>query len=233
MTGKHEIDYEALTHDALLGIVRAILLRVAACGQLPGEHHFYIAFATGAPGVVVPRRLRERYPEEMTIVLQHQFSRLTVNEERFEVTLSFDNVPERLTVPIRAIRKFFDPSVPFGLQFAGSDLADEVPADPEPEGAEMPKPGRHLRALPRVDRDAPTGPHEPRRLEKTRGPRKPGTLPNGTADTPATGSADGASGQVGGQPSRRPPARPRLVKSKPNEPANDANVVDLDKFRKK
>ena len=151
MTGKHEIDYEALAQDALRGIVRAVLLRVATSG-LPGDHHLYIAFATRAPGVVVSRRLRERYPEEMTIVLQHQFSRLTVNEERFEVTLSFDNVPERLSVPIRAIRKFFDPSVPFGLQFAGSDLADEALADLEPGGAEMLEPGPHLRALRRADR---------------------------------------------------------------------------------
>ena len=231
MTGKHEIDYEALAQDALRGIVRTVLLRVATSG-LPGDHHLYIAFATNAPGVVVPRRLRERHPEEMTIVLQHQFSRLTVNEERFEVTLRFDNVPERLSVPIRAIRKFFDPSVPFGLQFAGSDLADEALADLEPGGAEMPEPGRHLRALRRADRDAPDEPHEPRRPEKMRGSRKSRTLPNGTADTPATASGDEASGQVGGQP-RRPAARPKLVKSKPDEPANDAKVVDLDKFRKK
>jgi uncharacterized protein len=230
MTGKDEIDYEALTQDALRGIVRAVLLRIAASGVLPGDHHFYIAFATSAPGVVVPRRLRERYPEEMTVVLQHQFSRLTVNEERFEVTLNFDNVPERLIVPIRAIRKFFDPSVPFGLQFAGSDLADEALADLEPEGAGMPEPGRHIRALRRAEQD---GPAEPHRLEKMRGPRKSGTSANGTAGTPATGSADEASGPIGGQPPRRSAARPKLVKSKPDEPANDAKVVDLDKFRKK
>jgi hypothetical protein len=230
MAGKHEIDYEALTQDALLGIVRAVLLRVAASGQLPGEHHFYIAFATQAPGVIVPRRLRERYPEEMTIVLQHQFSRLTVNEERFEVTLSFDNVPERLAVPLRAIRKFFDPSVPFGLQFAGSDLADEVLDDLEPESAEAPGPGRHLRALPRADQDAPAKPHEPRRLEKMRGSRKSGGQQNGMADALAPRSADEASG---GQPPRRPTTRPKLVKSKPDEPANDPKVVDLDRFRKK
>jgi hypothetical protein len=143
MTGKHQIDYEALTQDALRGIVRAVLQRVAASG-LPGEHHLFIAFDTRAPGVGVSRRLKENYPEEMTIVLQHQFSRLIVNDDRFEVTLSFGNVPERLTVPLRAIRKFFDPSVPFGLQFAGSDLADEALADLQPEGAETrgwPAPG--------------------------------------------------------------------------------------------
>src|SRR5262245_53796372 len=103
MTGKHEIDYESLTQDALRGIVRAALVGVAASGRLPGDHHFYIAFATTAPGVIVSRRLKERYPEEMTIVLQHQFSRLSVDEEQFEVTLFFDNVPERLTVPLRAV----------------------------------------------------------------------------------------------------------------------------------
>src|SRR5262245_57924022 len=122
-TGQAQIDYDTLTQDALRGIVRMVLLRVATSG-LPGDHYFYIAFDTRAPGVAGSTRLRDKYPDEMTIVLQHQYSRLIVNDERFEVTLSFDNVPERLSVPFRAVRKFFDPSAQFALQFAGSDLTE-------------------------------------------------------------------------------------------------------------
>src|SRR5262245_28950486 len=198
MTGRQPIDYEALTQDALRSIVRTVLLRVAAAAALPGEHHFYIAFATRAPGVVISRRLREKYPEEMTIVLQHQFSRLIVNEERFEVTLSFDNVPERLMVPFRAIRKFFDPSVPFGLQLEGSDLGDETLADQEPGASQLPELGPRPAALRPPDRDA-AGAHEPGRLEKVRGPRKPVAPQKDVTDA----APDEASGPAGGQTPRR------------------------------
>ena len=139
MTGELSIDYEALAQDAMRGIVRTALRQVAALGYLPGEHHFYIAFDTRASGVVLSKRLKERYPEEMTIVLQHQFRNLTVDDEHFEVTLSFDGKLERLAVPLRAVRVFFDPSVPYGLQFDSSDLAarsaDEADA-PVPEVAD-------------------------------------------------------------------------------------------------
>jgi hypothetical protein len=232
MTGKQQIDYEALAEDALRGIIRTVLMRVAAAG-LPGDHHFYIAFDTRAPGVVVSRRLKEKYPEEMTIVLQHQFSRLTVNDERFEVTLSFDNVPERLAVPLRAVRKFFDPSVSFHLQFAGSDLAGEAASDLEPDGVEIAELGRHVGALPRPGQDAVVESHDPGRLEKVRSPRKPGALKSDATNAVAARSAGEASGPAGAQTSRRQAARPRLVKSKPDQPANDAKVVELDKFRKK
>jgi hypothetical protein len=116
MTAEREIDYEALAQSAMRGIVRTVLARVAKSG-LPGEHHFYIAFKTGAPGVVLSKRLKERYPEEMTVVLQHRFWDLLVNDVRFEVKLTFDSIPERLVVPFAAIKVFFDPSVPYGLQF--------------------------------------------------------------------------------------------------------------------
>ena len=122
MTGEQDIDYEALAQDAMRGIVRTVLTRVAKSG-LPGEHHFYIAFNTDAPGVILSKRLKEKYPEEMTIVLQHRFWDLLVNDERFEVKLTFDGIPERLVVPFAAIKVFFDPSVPYGLQF------DEVEAE--------------------------------------------------------------------------------------------------------
>ena len=104
------------------GIVRTVLTRVAKSG-LPGEHHFYIAFRTDAPGVSISKRLKEKYPEEMTIVLQHRFWDLAVKEDHFEVKLTFDSIPERLSVPFEAIKVFFDPSVPYGLQFEDFDIA--------------------------------------------------------------------------------------------------------------
>lgn len=110
------IRYDVLVQDALRGVVRKVLTEVVQAG-LPGEHHFFIAFETSAPGVRISSRLKQKYPDEMTIVLQHQFWGLTVTEHAFEVGLSFGSVPEKLYVPFRAIKGFFDPSVQFGLQF--------------------------------------------------------------------------------------------------------------------
>jgi hypothetical protein len=110
------IRYDVLAQDALRGVVRAVLQDAAKNG-LPGEHHFYISFDPRAEGVKISDRLREQYPEEMTIILQHQFWDLVVGDERFEVGLSFGGIPERLSVPFDAIKGFFDPSVQFGLQF--------------------------------------------------------------------------------------------------------------------
>jgi hypothetical protein len=125
MTAEPNIDYEALAQVAMRSMVRMVLARVAKTG-LPGEHHFYIAFDTQAPGVSLSKRLREKYPKEMTVVLQHRFWDLGVSDERFEVKLTFDGIPERLSVPFAAIKVFFDPSVPYGLQFEDSDLAGEA-----------------------------------------------------------------------------------------------------------
>ena len=109
--------YDQLAQTALRnGVVREALRRVEKQG-LPGEHHFFITFNTSYPGVEMGDRMREKYPREMTIVLQHQFENLRVHEESFEVSLSFDNIPERLLVPFEALKAFFDPAVPFGLQF--------------------------------------------------------------------------------------------------------------------
>ena len=110
------IRYDLLTQQALRGVVRGVLTEAAKKG-LPGDHHFYIAFDTRAPGVRIPDRLRAQYPEEMTIILQHQFWDLKVGEEEFEVGLSFGGVPSKLTVPFASVKGFFDPSVQFGLQF--------------------------------------------------------------------------------------------------------------------
>jgi hypothetical protein len=110
------IRYDILAQEALRGVVRKVLSEVARTG-LPGAHHFFVKFATRAPGVRVSSRLLKTYPDEMTIVLQHQYWDLTVTEQAFEVGLSFDGAAERLLVPFTAVRGFVDPSVPFGLTF--------------------------------------------------------------------------------------------------------------------
>ena len=116
--------YDKMVESALRGVVRQAVTEVQTRG-LPGEHHFYITFMTDFPGVKIPDCLRERYPGEMTIVLQYQFENLTVDDITMGVTLSFNNIPERLTVPLAAITIFADPSVNFALQFQPlGELAD-------------------------------------------------------------------------------------------------------------
>ncbi|WP_102866876.1 SspB family protein [Pseudovibrio exalbescens] len=122
------IRYDIIIQDALRGAVRKILTEVNRAG-LPGEHHFYIAFETTAPGVKISTRLKERYPKEMTIVLQHQFWDLQITEHAFEVGLSFGGVPERLYVPFSAIKGFFDPSVQFALEFEPGKTAEDLPEE--------------------------------------------------------------------------------------------------------
>src|SRR3990170_2172331 len=119
-----EIRYDLLTQEALRGVIRQVLGLVQKNG-LPGDHHLYIAFDTGGDGVSVSRRLKEQYPEEMTIVLQYQFWDLQVSAERFEVKLSFSNIPERLVVPFSAVKAFYDPSAQFGLQFGKPGAAND------------------------------------------------------------------------------------------------------------
>jgi uncharacterized protein len=132
------IRYDVLARDALRGVLRKVLSDAATHG-LPGEHHFFITFLSKAEGVKISPRLLAQYPDEMTIILQHQFWDLVVSEDRFEVGLSFGGIPERLVVPFSAIKSFFDPSVQFGLQFepsegvgvGGGELAGpNVPAPP-------------------------------------------------------------------------------------------------------
>ena len=121
------IRYDVLARDALRGVLRRVLADAAEHG-LPGEHHFFITFLSTAEGVKLSPRLLAQYPEEMTIILQHQFWDLVVSEDRFEVGLSFGGIPERLVVPFNALKSFFDPSVQFGLQFEPSDDATNTPA---------------------------------------------------------------------------------------------------------
>jgi len=114
--------YDALVDDALRSVVRRVLRQVADKG-LPGSHHFYISFRSTDPGVNLPDYLRAKYPEEMTIVLQHQYWDLIINDEFFEVTVSFNKQQERIKVPFTALSAFVDPSVRFGLQFDRKDKA--------------------------------------------------------------------------------------------------------------
>ncbi len=134
---KDLLRYDKMVETALRGVVREALARTVASG-LPGTHHFYITFKTRYPGVSLSSTLQAQYPEEMTIVLEHQFWELEVEEERFAVTLSFQGKPERVSVPFEAVTSFTDPSVKFGLQFQpGEGVAP--PAAPVPTAEDKKK----------------------------------------------------------------------------------------------
>lgn len=136
---KDIIRYDLLVQDAMRGVMRKVLGDVAESGYLPGDHHFTISFRTDAPGVTISRRLAEQWPSELTIILQHQYSDLEVDEEGFGVTLSFRSVAEHLYVPFSAVTGFFDPAVEFGLRFESADDALE-----EGEEEDAPSPGPSL-----------------------------------------------------------------------------------------
>ncbi|RTL64386.1 MAG: hypothetical protein EKK41_21535 [Hyphomicrobiales bacterium] len=211
MTAEPHIDYEALAQGAMRAVVRTVLTRVAKSG-LPGEHHFYIAFNTKAPGVSLSPRLKERYPEEMTVVLQHRFWDLTVTDDRFEVNLTFDSIPERLVVPFTAIKVFFDPSVPYGLQFeeAGlgskTDAAGKLNEDGEGDGeTETPRAKGRGPALVRPERK----PRAPRKSAADKASKATDQAANSEKDGETTEAATGAAPDPG----------PKVVK--------------LDAFRKK
>jgi hypothetical protein len=126
--------YDQLAQNALRGVVRDALRKVEKAG-LPGEHHFYIAFNTKHPGVNIGERLAQRYPREMTIVLQHQFTGLKVTDDFFDVELSFDNTPEKLHIPFAAIKGFLDPAVQFGLQFEVVAAEPQAPVEARRDNA--------------------------------------------------------------------------------------------------
>jgi len=132
------IDYGNLMHRAMRGLIQQVLTRVAAEG-LPGKHHFFITFDTMHPDVEIADWLSDRYPGEMTIVIQHWFDNLSVTDEGFSVTLNFGDSPEPLYIPFDAIRTFVDPSVEFGLRFENQD-DDEEDADEEAPMQEMAEP---------------------------------------------------------------------------------------------
>ncbi len=142
------IRYDVLAQEALRSVVRKVLTEVARTG-LPGDHHFYITFDTTASGVRMSSRMKEKYPEEMTVVVQHQYWDLETTEHGFSIGLSFDGIPENLLVPFAAIRGFFDPSVQFGLQF---DTPPDEDSDAErPTGSVSPMTPGKVGALPAPD----------------------------------------------------------------------------------
>ena len=177
------IRYDLLTQQALRGVVRNVLTDAAKKG-LPGEHHFYISFDTRADGVRLSDRLKAQYPEQMTVILQHQFWDLEVDETGFSVGLSFGGVPEKLGVPFEAIKGFFDPSVQFGLQFEevaetdGQPVAGDtakpagkkkLPASPAPVAAPPPTaPAPEATETPENPDDKPPGGAEVVRLDRFR-----------------------------------------------------------------
>lgn len=200
------IRYDLLVQEALKGVVRQVLTDAAEQG-LPGEHHFYVSFRTVDPGVRISQRLREKYPEEMTIVLQHQFWDLSVSDHSFEVGLSFSGIPERLLVPFDALTGFFDPSVQFGLKFelSGAEPADNDQVEAEEEAAAEPPPPA---ALPL-----------PVKKEARKAADKAAT------EKPAAPAPDAEKAK---------PGKAAKKDETPAEPAGDgAQVVRLDAFRKK
>ena len=130
------IPYDDIVQDALRGVVSRVLQRILDAGDLPGSHHFYIAFRTRAPGVSIPKHLMDRYPDEMTIVIQHRYWDLVVAADHFSIGLSFNQMPSNLVVPYDAIVGFVDPAVNFALQFPPKDgegpATDGPPDSPEP-----------------------------------------------------------------------------------------------------
>ncbi len=215
MTTEATIDYEALQQDAMRGVVRAALYQVVKSG-LPGEHHFYVSFLTQSAGVILSKRLKEKYPHEMTIVLQHRFWDLIVTDERFEVKLTFDGIPERLVIPFGSIKVFIDPSVRFGLQFddaggqktantdrrtsltmdAAFDQIGEAQADSpratlkKPRTARRPKTDKDSADVPantsEPPRPAPAAMPPPQTTKPAPEPIRASATPADNADTPAT-----------------------------------------------
>ena len=123
-----QIDYGRLMHQAMRGLIQQVLTQIAKDG-LPGDHHFFITFDTRHPDVQIADWLHARYPEEMTIVLQHWFDALTVTDDGFSVVLNFGDSPEPLIIPFDALRTFVDPSVEFGLRFESADTEDDDDED--------------------------------------------------------------------------------------------------------
>ncbi len=126
--GEDLIGYEALAREALRGVVRTALTRAEGTKAMPGSHHFYVTFRTRAPGAVVPDFLLERYPEDITIVLEHQYWDLEVSDRSFSVILRFGGRPCKLVVPFAAVTRFVDPSVPWGIDLSGDAPTDAATA---------------------------------------------------------------------------------------------------------
>jgi uncharacterized protein len=210
---KDLIRYDLLVQDALKGVVRKVLIDGGRDG-LPGDHHFYVSFRTDFPGVRVSSRLREKYPQEMTIILQHQFWDLLVTEHSFEVGLSFSGVPERLLVPFNALTGFFDPSVQFGLKFE----VEGVETEEESSGQPL-RPARGAASEPlELQPNKPVVPVSP----KSAGPK-----------IAAKASSEPEKGSSKPEKADKPAKAEKAKDKKEDAAAGTAQVVSLDSFRKK
>lgn len=219
---KDEIRYDLQVQTALKGVMRKVLADAAREG-LPGEHHFFISFKTVAPGVKLSQRFRDEYPEEMTIVLQHQFWDLNVTEQFFEVGLSFKGIPERLHIPFEAITGFFDPSVQFGLKFEVNDEpAVEMPTPLSPVGGELETTSLTSRR--------PSVPAIPK-LREAKAESKPGDPKPGEAKDARSGDEKPAKGKGAQAGKAAKSAAPSPAAAGEDEAG--ATVVSLDAFRKK
>jgi hypothetical protein len=226
MMTKDLIRYDLLVQDALKGVVRKVLGDAARDG-LNGDHHFYVSFRTEFPGVRLSARMREKYPQEMTIVLQHQFWDLGVTEHSFEVGLSFSGIPERLLIPFDALTGFFDPSVQFGLKFE----VQEAPAEAEPvpvadisRPTSLKTPPRGAGSEPQENQPKPTA-SEPRAV-----PARPAAAKD--APKPAVKPAAKAPARVEGKSAKTDAPEVEQDDAAAEAPGG-AQVVSLDSFRKK
>jgi hypothetical protein len=222
MAAEPTIDYEALAQDAMRGVVRTVLTQAAKQG-LPGDHHFYVSFDTSASGVVLSKRLKDKYPAEMTIVLQHRFWDLSVSDDGFEVKLTFDGIPERLVVPFAAIRVFFDPSVRYGLQFEDPNIEPEAGESMSQRFAgRTPERANGERATLRST--APKKPRVPRKA-KSEPAAPPVAAPPAQPTPPAPTQLK--------QPPAAVPSAAKNGDDKPKQDNGGAQIVRLDAFRKK
>lgn len=215
----HTIDYETLAQKAMRGLVRSVLEQTAEDG-LPGDHHFYISFDTCADGVSLSPRLKEKYPAEMTIVLQHRFWDLKITPERFEVKLTFDGIPERLVIPFESIKVFFDPSVRYGLQF--EDASSSTPSAGAPADIQRPAFGSVEPITNGIDASALGG------SQNEKSNVQPLIDPDDTASTTAGASAANAEPPEGADEERTV-----LDKEDVAHATEGAKILRLDAFRKK
>ncbi|MFM9973791.1 MAG: SspB family protein [Beijerinckiaceae bacterium] len=234
------IRYDLLVQDALRSVVKNVIADAGKNG-LPGEHHFYVSFKTGAPGVRISNRLREQYPDEMTIVLQHQFWDLGVTEHTFDVGLSFGGVPERLLVPYDAIVGFFDPSVQFGLKFEVQET-ETIAENDDTKGSKPPvsaaiSPMIVPKAAGGVLKQQDKGQNNQRGAVRVKGQE----LSKETSQSPVNGLNQDAEKQIGPPLGKKetaaitskPRSKKAVAETETGTPQQTAAVVSLDAFRKK
>jgi hypothetical protein len=217
---KDIIRYDLLVQDAMRGVMRKVLGGVAESGYLPGDHHFTISFRTDAPGVTISRRLAEQWPRELTIILQHQYSNLEVDDDGFGVTLSFRSIPEHLYVPFAAVTGFFDPAVEFGLRFEeAEDVEEETEDEAPPVGpslvAKKPAQAKEIRPV-----KAEIGKTEAAKSEATK--LESAKLESAKLESVKPEPAKASSGE-----------KQRKLRPVETKGEGDEKVVSIDAFRKK